>query len=127
MTRFSDNALSLCGCNLRKQTEARGFHWSPDHLALLLTAAPALAQVGSVAGVVVDESGSKKTEDVSAGAWPKSQLSPRTFRNFLRELSSLPTGFRGAGVTTRAVKGHAFGLNLSPAERAALIAFLKTI
>jgi hypothetical protein len=37
------------------------------------------------------------------------------------------TGFRGAGVTTRAVKGHAFGLNLSPADRAALIAFLKTI
>jgi hypothetical protein len=63
--------LSLCGCNLRKQTDARGFHWRPDHLALLLTAAPALAQVGSVAGVVVDESGSKETEDVSAGAWPK--------------------------------------------------------
>jgi hypothetical protein len=39
----------------------------------------------------------------------------------------VPTGFRGAGVTTRAVKGHAFGLNLSPAERAALITFLKTI
>jgi len=38
-----------------------------------------------------------------------------------------PTGFRGAGVRTRAVKGHAFGLNLSPADRAALIAFLKTI
>jgi len=37
------------------------------------------------------------------------------------------TGFRGAGVTTRAVKGHAFSLNLSPADRAALIAFLKTI
>lgn len=39
----------------------------------------------------------------------------------------VPTGFRGAGVTTRAVKGHAFGLNLSSADRAALIAFLKTL
>ena len=39
----------------------------------------------------------------------------------------VPTGFRGAGVRTRAVKGHPFGLNLSPAERAALIAFLKTV
>jgi hypothetical protein len=39
----------------------------------------------------------------------------------------VPTGFRGAGVKTRAVKGHAFGLNLSPGDRAALIAFLKTI
>jgi hypothetical protein len=38
-----------------------------------------------------------------------------------------PTGFRGAGVKTRAVKGHAFGLNLSAADREALIAFLKTL
>ena len=39
----------------------------------------------------------------------------------------IPTGFRGAGVKTHAVKGHSFGLNLSPADRAALIAFLKTL
>jgi hypothetical protein len=38
-----------------------------------------------------------------------------------------PTGFRGAGVKTRAVKGHAYGLNLSAADRRALIAFLKTL
>lgn len=38
-----------------------------------------------------------------------------------------PTGFRGAGVKTRAVKGHAFGLKLSAADRQALIAFLKTL
>ncbi len=38
-----------------------------------------------------------------------------------------PTGFRGAGVKKRAVKGHAFGLNLSPTDRQALIAFLKTL
>jgi hypothetical protein len=39
----------------------------------------------------------------------------------------VPTGFIGFGVKTRAVKGHSFGLNLSAADRAALIAFLKTL
>jgi hypothetical protein len=39
----------------------------------------------------------------------------------------VPTGFRGAGVEKRAVKGHDFGLKLSKAERGALIAFLKTL
>jgi hypothetical protein len=39
----------------------------------------------------------------------------------------VPTGFKGYGVETRAVKGHEFGLDLSDAERAALIAFLKTL
>ena len=39
----------------------------------------------------------------------------------------VPTGFRGFGVTTRAVKGHEFGLSLTPEERAALIAFLRTL
>jgi hypothetical protein len=39
----------------------------------------------------------------------------------------VPTGFVGFGVKTRAVKGHPFGLSLSPGDRAALIAFLKTL
>jgi hypothetical protein len=39
----------------------------------------------------------------------------------------VPTGFCGAGVKARAVKGHAFGLDLSVEERRALIAFLKTL
>jgi len=39
----------------------------------------------------------------------------------------VPTGFRGFGVTTRAVKGHEFGLSLTPEERIALIEFLKTL
>jgi hypothetical protein len=39
----------------------------------------------------------------------------------------VPTGFKGYGVRTRAVKGHAFGLRLSPADKTALIAFLKTL
>jgi hypothetical protein len=39
----------------------------------------------------------------------------------------VPTGFKGYGVKTRAVKGHRFGLDLSPEDRRALIAFLKTL
>jgi hypothetical protein len=39
----------------------------------------------------------------------------------------VPTGFRGYGVSTRAVKGHEFGLRLSAEDKAALIAFLKTL
>jgi hypothetical protein len=36
-------------------------------------------------------------------------------------------GFKGYGVKTRAVKGHEFGLKLSPEEKKALIQFLKTL
>jgi hypothetical protein len=39
----------------------------------------------------------------------------------------VPTAFRGYGVTTRAVKGHEFGLSLTLEERTALIAFLNTL
>jgi cytochrome c553 len=38
-----------------------------------------------------------------------------------------PTGFKGYGVETRAVKGHAFGLKLSFEDRQALTAFLRTL
>lgn len=39
----------------------------------------------------------------------------------------VPTGFKGYGVTHRAVPGHRFGLDLSEEDRRALIAFLKTL
>jgi hypothetical protein len=39
----------------------------------------------------------------------------------------VPTGFKGVGVKTRAVKGHAFGLGLSTDDKRALVAFLKTL
>jgi hypothetical protein len=39
----------------------------------------------------------------------------------------VPTGFKGYGVKTRAVKGHEFGLDLSVEDKKALIAFLKTL
>jgi hypothetical protein len=39
----------------------------------------------------------------------------------------VPTGYRGYGIQSRAVKGHAFGLSLSAEDRRALVAFLKTL
>lgn len=39
----------------------------------------------------------------------------------------VPTGFRPPGVTTFPVTGHPYGLDLSAADRARLIAFLRTI
>jgi hypothetical protein len=38
-----------------------------------------------------------------------------------------PSGFRGVGVSTRAIVGHEFGLNLAPQDKRALIAFLRTL
>jgi cytochrome c551/c552 len=39
----------------------------------------------------------------------------------------VPTGWKGYGAKTRAVKGHEFGLQLSANDKRALIAFLKTL
>jgi hypothetical protein len=44
----------------------------------------------------------------------------------LRE-AYVPTGFVGYGIKTRAVRGHEYGLKLSPADKRALISFLKTL
>jgi hypothetical protein len=38
-----------------------------------------------------------------------------------------PTGFRGYRILRRAVPGHEYGLRLSPEDKAALIAFLRTL
>jgi hypothetical protein len=39
----------------------------------------------------------------------------------------VPTGFKGYGIKTRAVKGHGFGLDLPSQDKKALMAFLKTL
>jgi len=39
----------------------------------------------------------------------------------------VPSGFVGYNVTRRAVPGHEFGLRLTPEDKSALIAFLKTL
>ena len=39
----------------------------------------------------------------------------------------VPSGWKGPGVKTRAVKGHEFGLDLSSEDKRALIAFLRTL
>jgi hypothetical protein len=47
-------------------------------------------------------------------------------RKRLRE-DFVPSGWKAPGQSTRAVKGHEFGLDLSPGDKSALIAFLKTL
>jgi len=117
-----------------KLTPVDGFNIPPEHLKkydilpFSVGSDPALAlktrrgtgyyKVPSLKGVwyrsPLEHSGSVATlED-----W----FDPRRLRD-----DYAPTGFRGAGVKTRAVKGHAYGLNLSAADREALIAFLKTL
>ena len=39
----------------------------------------------------------------------------------------VPTGYHGYNVKTRSIQGHEFGLDLSPLDKRALIAFLKTL
>jgi hypothetical protein len=39
----------------------------------------------------------------------------------------VPTGFKGYGVEKRAVPGHEFGLRLNAEDKAALLAFLRTL
>src|ERR1051326_5959744 len=39
----------------------------------------------------------------------------------------VPGGWKGPGVTTRAIPGHPFGLSLNPADKAALFAFLRSL
>ncbi len=43
------------------------------------------------------------------------------------EDSYVPTGYQGYGAKKHAVPGHLYGLDLSPADKKALIAFLKTL
>ncbi|MVN78195.1 hypothetical protein GO988_17845 [Hymenobacter sp. HMF4947] len=52
----------------------------------------------------------------------RDMLDPKRLRD-----DYVPTGFRGVGVTTKAVRGHEFGLELPDADREALLAFLKTL
>jgi hypothetical protein len=47
---------------------------------------------------------------------------PRRLRN-----DYVPTGFKGYGMQTRAVKGHEFGLRVSAEDKRAMIAFLRTL
>jgi len=43
------------------------------------------------------------------------------------EDTHVPGGWFPPGMKTRAIKGHEFGLKLTPEERGQLIAFLKTL
>ena len=117
-----------------KLTLAAGFTPPPDHplrddilpisvgtdpnLALKTRKGTGLYKVPSLRGVwyreLLGHDGSVKTlED-----W----FDPARLNN-----DYVPSGFKGYKVTHRAVPGHEFGLKLSAEDKAALIAFLKTL
>jgi hypothetical protein len=117
-----------------KLTPVDGFNVPPEHLKkydilpLSVGTDPALAlktrrgtgyyKVPSLRGVWYRS----PYEHNGSAATLEDWFDPRRLRD-----DYTPTGFRGAGVKTRAVKGHVYGLNLSAADRRALIAFLKTL
>jgi hypothetical protein len=135
---FETEGCALCHTpplyTSNKLTPARGFKIPPEHLkgynvfpksvgtdpelALKTRRGTGYYKVPSLKGVwyrgPFEHMGSVMTlED-----W----FDPRRLRD-----DYVPTGFRGFGVKTRAVKGHPFGLDLSESDRKALIAFLRTL
>ena len=88
------------------------------NLALKTRKGTGLYKVPSLRGVwyrgLLGHDGSVRTLD----EW----LDPERLRN-----DYVPSGFKGYKVTHRAVPGHEFGLKLNAEDKAALIAFLKTL
>jgi hypothetical protein len=117
-----------------KLTPADGFEVPPDHpdrehiLETSVHTDPALAlrtrkgtgvyKIPSLRGVwyrgLFEHSGSVKTLEEWFDA---KRLEP----------DYVPSGWKGPGVKTRAVPGHDYGLDLAPDDKAALIAFLRTL
>lgn len=91
-----------------------------------------LARMLAVCAVLLGLAGA----GASGAADQASPIIPRTWTDAEMKAFELPLsvpehspqhGFRGHDVETRAVRGHRFGLDLTPEEKRALIAFLKTL
>ena len=61
-------------------------------------------------------------EHMGSVATLEDSFDPRRLRD-----DYVPTGFQGHRVTTRAVKGHEFGLAMPLEDKEALLAFLRTL
>jgi len=117
-----------------KLTLAKGYQPPPDHpsradimpisvetdpgLALKTRKGTGLYKVPSLKGVWYHGLFSHDGSVASLEDW----FDPARLRD-----DYVPTGFKGWKVTHRAVPGHEFGLRLPAAEKAALIAFLRTL
>jgi hypothetical protein len=117
-----------------KLTPAMGFTIPPDHRALYDIHA---VSVGTDPHLTLDTrrgTGYYKVPSL-LGVWYRGPFehsgSVATLEDWFDphrlDESYVPTGFKGIGVEHRAVKGHPFGLTLSPEDKRALIAFLKTL
>jgi hypothetical protein len=101
----------------REHMMTRSAHTDPS-LALLTRKGTGVYKVPSLRGLwyraLLEHSGSIKTlED-----W----FDPKRL-----DSDYVPTGWKGPGVKTRAVEGHEYGLELPDEDKAALIAFLRTL
>ncbi|MGH9631170.1 MAG: hypothetical protein ACRD7E_22935, partial [Bryobacteraceae bacterium] len=117
-----------------KLTLAEGFHLPDDHplgsdimpvfvgtdpgLALKTRKGTGLYKVPSLKGIWYRRLLSHDGSITTLEEW----FDPARLRD-----DYVPSGFKGAGVKARAVRGHTFGLKLNADDKAALIAFLRSL
>ncbi|MGQ0642540.1 MAG: hypothetical protein ACT4P6_17490 [Gemmatimonadaceae bacterium] len=117
-----------------KLTPARGFRPPAQHLSQFDIMSRTAATDPGLATLTRRGTGYYKVPSLR-GLWYRSPLehngSVATLEDWFdprrTEPGYVPSGFKPHDVKTRAVPGHRFGLALSAADRAALIAFLRTL
>ncbi len=117
-----------------KLTPARGFRPPAQHLSEFDVMSRTAATDPGLATLTRRGTGYYKVPSLR-GLWYRSPLehngSVATLEDWFdprrTESDYVPTGFKPHDVKTRAVPGHRFGLALSASDRAALIAFLRTL
>ena len=117
-----------------KLTPADGFRVPPDHMTKYDILAVRVGTDADLALKTRRGTGYYKVPSLR-GVWYRSMFGHSGWCATLEDWFDpkrlrgdyVPTGFRPYGTRTYAVKGHAFGLTLSDAERRDLIAFLKTL
>jgi hypothetical protein len=117
-----------------KLTLAQGFTPPPEHFAMLDILKVSVGTDPGLALKTRKGTGYYKVPSLK-GVWYRGRYLHDGSLTSLDEMfdparlqdTFAPSGFNPPGVKTRAVKGHEFGLKLSTEDRAALIAFLKSL
>jgi hypothetical protein len=117
-----------------KLTLAQGFEAPPDVPATLDILRISVATDPNLALMTRKGTGYYKIPSLK-GVWYRGRYTHDGSVATLEEMfdpdrlkdTHVPGGWRPSGSETHAIKGHEFGLRLEPAEREALIAFLRTL